>query len=47
MSEEEAEEYYINEKVTMGDYSFDIRLKNALNLAASSLICVSILALQV
>jgi hypothetical protein len=41
MSEEEAEEYYINEKVTLGDYSFDIRLKNAVKLYASTIIAAT------
>ena len=41
MSADDAEEYYINEKVTLGDYSFDIRLKNAVKVAASTIICAT------
>ena len=42
MGEEQAEEFYINEKVNFGEYSFDIRLKNAIKVAASSLILATL-----
>lgn len=47
MSEEMAEEYYINEKVNIGDYSFDIRLKNAVKLATSTFLCATLIVANV
>jgi len=47
MSEDQAQEYYINEKVQLGDYSFDIRLKNAVKVVASSLVMTTLLVANV
>lgn len=46
MSEKEAN-YFINEKVQLGDYSFDIRLKNAVKIAGSSFIVGTIMMASV
>jgi hypothetical protein len=47
MDEVQAEEYYINEKVQLGDYSFDIKLKNAVKIVASSLVCATLFVANV
>ena len=44
MSEEEAAEYYINETINIGEYSFDIKLQNAVKVVATSLVGVTLLA---
>ena len=47
MSEDDAEDYYINETVQLGEYSFDIRLKNARKLVASAIVCATFALSQV
>lgn len=43
----EGDDYRINESIRIGDYTFDVKMKNAITLMASSIMAASFVAIQI